>query len=38
MNEKKIVLNGKIGKAIKFANFDINTGGDAPIIFFSSIS
>lgn len=38
MNEKKVVLIGKIGKSIKFSNFDINTGGDAPIIFFSSIS
>lgn len=38
MNTKKVVLIGKIGKAIKFANFDINVGGDAPIIFFSAIS
>ena len=38
MNEKKVVLIGKIGKCIKFSNFDINTGGDAPIIFYSSIS
>jgi len=38
MNSKKHVLIGKFGKTIKFENFDINTGGDAPIIFFSVIS
>lgn len=35
---KKNILIGKIGKTIKFKNIDIRTGGDAPMIFYSTLS
>ena len=35
---KKNILIGKIGKSIKFKNLDIRTGGDAVVIFYSTLS
>lgn len=35
---EKNILIGKIGKSIKFKNLDIRTGGDACMIFYSSIA
>lgn len=35
---EKNILIGKIGKSIKFKNIDIRTGGDAMMIFYSSIA
>ena len=37
-NATKNILIGKIGKSIKFKNLDIRTGGDACMIFYSSIA
>lgn len=37
-NAEKNILIGKIGKSIKFKNLDIRTGGDAVMIFYSSIA
>lgn len=38
MNEKKIILIGKIGKSVKFKNTVVSTGDDAPMIFYTSIA
>ena len=38
MNQKKVVLIGKIGKSVKFKNTVVSTGDDAPMIFYSSIA
>ena len=35
---EKNILIGKIGKSIKFKHLDIRTGGDACMIFYSSIA
>lgn len=37
-NASKNILIGKIGKSIKFKHLDIRTGGDAVVIFYSSIA
>lgn len=38
MNEHKNILIGKIGKAVKFKNVRIETGGDTTLILYSSLS
>ena len=37
-NADKNILIGKIGKSIKFKHLDIRTGGDACMIFYSTIA